>query len=61
MQKIELVSRYEQAAAILPSRLRKAALAISDEEKAVAEELRLPVIVHDRDAHKDCLDMVRAF
>lgn len=41
MQKIELVSRYEQAAAILPSRLRKAALAISDEEKAVAEELRL--------------------
>lgn len=41
MQKNELVSRYEQAAAILPSRLRKAALALSDEEKAVAEELRL--------------------
>lgn len=41
MQKNELVSRYEQAAAILPSRLRKAALALSDQEKAQAEELRL--------------------
>lgn len=41
MQKNELVSRYEQAAAILPSRLRKAALSLSDEEKAQAEELRL--------------------
>ncbi len=41
MQKNELVSRYEQAAAILPSRLRKAALAVSDGEKAAAEELRL--------------------
>ena len=41
MQKDERVSRYDQAAAILPSRLRKAALALSDEEKAQAEELRL--------------------
>ena len=41
MQKNELVSRYEQAAAILPSRLRKAALALTEEEKAAAEELRL--------------------
>lgn len=41
MQKNELVSRYEQAASILPSRLRKAALALSDGEKAEAEELRL--------------------
>ena len=41
MQKNELVSRYEQAAAILPSRLRKAALTLSDGEKAEAEELRL--------------------
>ena len=41
MPKNELVSRYEQAAAILPSRLRKAALALSNEEKAAAEELRL--------------------
>ena len=41
MQKNELAARYEQAAAILPSRLRKAALALSDEEKAQAEELRL--------------------
>ena len=41
LQKNELVSRYEQAAAILPSRLRKAALAVSDGEKAAAEELRL--------------------
>ena len=37
MQKHELVSRYEQAAAILPSRLRRAALTLSDEEKAAAE------------------------
>ncbi len=41
MQKNELIFRYEQAAAILPSRLRKAALALSDGEKAAAEELRL--------------------
>lgn len=41
MQKNELVSRYEQAAAILPSRLRKAALALPEEDKAAAEELRL--------------------
>ena len=41
LQKNELAARYEQAAAILPSRLRKAALALSDEEKAQAEELRL--------------------
>lgn len=26
----------------------------------LAEELDLPVIVHDRDAHKDCLDIVKA-
>lgn len=41
MPKNELVSRYEQAAAILPSRLRKAALCLADEDKARAEELRL--------------------
>ena len=41
MQKNDRIFRYEQAAAILPSRLRKAALALSDEEKAMAEELRL--------------------
>lgn len=41
MSKNELISRYEQAAAILPSRLRKAALALADGEKAQAEELRL--------------------
>ena len=41
MQKNEPAARYEQAAAILPNRLRKAALALSDEEKAKAEELRL--------------------
>ncbi len=41
MQKNELVIRYEQAAAILPNRLRKAALALPEEEKAEAEELRL--------------------
>lgn len=41
MPKNKLAARYEQAAAILPNRLRKAALALSDEEKAAAEELRL--------------------
>lgn len=41
MQNNELVSRYEQAAAILPSRLRRPALALPDEEKAAAEEIRL--------------------
>lgn len=33
--------RYEEAAAILPIRLRKAALGLRDEDKAVAEEFRL--------------------
>ena len=28
---------------------------------ALAEKLDLPVIVHDREAHGDCLDLVRAF
>jgi stage III sporulation protein AA len=41
LQKNELVVRYEQAAAILPSRLRKAALDLTEEEKAQAEEIRL--------------------
>jgi len=41
LQKNEPAARYEQAAAILPGRLRKAALAISEEEKAAAEEIRL--------------------
>lgn len=27
---------------------------------ALAQELDLPAIVHDRDAHKDCMDLVRA-
>ena len=31
-----------------------------DAQLSLAEELDLPAIVHDRDAHKDCLDMVRA-
>lgn len=28
---------------------------------AIAEKRNLPVVVHDRDAHGDCMDMVRAF
>ena len=28
---------------------------------ALAEKLDLPVVIHDRDAHGDCMDMVRAF
>ena len=31
-----------------------------DTQLSLAEELDLPVIVHDRDAHRDCLDIVRA-
>ena len=31
-----------------------------DAQLSMAEELRLPVIVHDRDAHGDCFDIVRA-
>ena len=31
-----------------------------DAQLTLAEELDLPAIVHDRDAHRDCLDMVRA-
>lgn len=31
-----------------------------DAQLSLSEELKLPAIVHDRDAHKDCLDMVRA-
>ena len=31
-----------------------------DAQLSLAEELDLPAIVHDRDAHKDTLDMVRA-
>ena len=30
-------------------------------QMALAEKLDLPVIIHDRDAHGDCMDMVRAF
>ncbi len=26
----------------------------------VAKELKMPVIIHDRDAHKDCMDILRA-
>lgn len=31
-----------------------------DAQLSLSEELDLPVIVHDRDAHKDCMDLVRA-
>ena len=30
-------------------------------QMALAEKLDLPVVIHDRDAHGDCMDMVRAF
>lgn len=41
MQKNLNILRYEDAAAILPNRLRKAALALPEEQKAAAEEFRL--------------------
>ena len=41
MEKNQAVLRYEEAAAILPVCLRKAALELSDEKKAEAEEFRL--------------------
>ena len=31
-----------------------------DAQLSLSEELGLPAIVHDRDAHRDCLDIVRA-
>ena len=31
-----------------------------DAQLSLAQELSLPAIVHDRDAHRDCLDVVRA-
>lgn len=41
MQKDLNILRYEDAAACLPVRLRRAALALSEERKALAEEFRL--------------------
>ena len=41
MQKDLNILRYEDAAACLPVRLRKAALALAEERKALAEEFRL--------------------
>ena len=41
MEKNWDVIRYEAAAAILPNRLRKLALALPEEQKAAAEEFRL--------------------
>ena len=41
MEKDQNVICYENAASILPNRLRKQALALPEEQKAVAEELRL--------------------
>ncbi|MBE6560577.1 MAG: TatD family deoxyribonuclease [Ruminococcaceae bacterium] len=34
--------------------------ALFDAQLSMAEELHLPVIIHDRDAHGDCFDIVRA-
>ena len=37
----EAAARYDGAAAVLPSRLRRAALALTEEKRALAEEIRL--------------------
>lgn len=34
--------------------------AFFDAQLSLAEQLGLPAIVHDRDAHRDCMDLVRA-
>ncbi|MDD4511472.1 MAG: TatD family hydrolase, partial [Oscillospiraceae bacterium] len=31
------------------------------EQMALADEVKLPVIIHDRDAHGDCFEIVRSF
>ena len=41
MEKDKDILRYEEAVTILPVRLRRAALAVTEEEKKTAEELRL--------------------
>lgn len=35
--------------------------AFFEAQMALAEKLRLPVIIHDREAHGDCFDVARAF
>ena len=32
-----------------------------DRQMALAEELDMPFVVHDRDAHKDCLDIIKKY
>ena len=32
-----------------------------EKQMALAERLNIPVIIHDRDAHGDCIDMIRKF
>ncbi len=34
---------------------------VLERQLALAEELDLPAVIHDRDAHGDCMDLVRAF
>jgi len=41
-----------------PRQVQKEAFAA---QLALAQELKLPVIIHDRDAHADCLDIIKAF
>ena len=41
MEKDQNLLRYDAAAAILPNRLRRMALALPEEERAAAEEFRL--------------------
>ncbi|MCD8017963.1 MAG: TatD family hydrolase [Oscillospiraceae bacterium] len=41
--------------------IKDAQLHVFERQMALAEELGLPVIIHDRDAHADCMSMVERF
>lgn len=52
---IGLDYHYEDAA---PRALQKSVL---ERQMQLAQELKLPVVIHDRDAHADCIELVRRY